>query len=322
MKKIFLLGIIFIGLAIISCDENTFSPKGDYQPRFSVNCIVRADTAVQIATVFKSYDVPGFDPLENHTDPFVKDCFVRIWRQSGAEVHIFKDSSVTRLDSTRYATPINFYYINDFEITENDSLELEVLLPNGNRLRAFTKVPRKVEFDFGNSDRILPPDEKSDINFLWQSQEDDLIYAPELVLVYFKNENGARVKHEIKMPIDYVDYNGTETLVYPRITARKYLNFSVAALDKFMASISEGDPNKSNYTIQAGYLNLFVYDQNLSGYFSSTSKIVDQFSVKIDELDFSNVQGGFGIFGSFIAQKFSFLFDEDYIKSFGYNPGL
>ena len=65
-------------------------------------------------------------------------------------------------------------------------------------------------------------------------------------------------------------------------------------------------------------LELYVFDRNLSGYYASVGKIGDSFSIRLDEIDFSNVEGGFGVFGSYISQKLAIAFDEEYINSFGY----
>ena len=93
-------------------------------------------------------------------------------------------------------------------------------------------------------------------------------------------------------------------------------------IDRLMKSISEGDDDKQNYTILTMILDVHVYDINLSNYFVTTSQVLDDFSVQLDEVEFSNVEGGLGIFGSFITKKYVLKFDREYVGSFGYVPGI
>jgi hypothetical protein len=62
-----------------------------------------------------------------------------------------------------------------------------------------------------------------------------------------------------------------------------------------------------------------MLDRNLSAYYSSVAKIGDSFSLRLDEVDFSNIEGGFGIFGSLNVQKLVMFFREGYLEeNFGY----
>ncbi len=54
----------------------------------------------------------------------------------------------------------------------------------------------------------------------------------------------------------------------------------------------------------------------------SKTELSEGFAITVNETDFTNISGGKGIFGSFIKQNFSIKFKHDYIRSFGYTPGL
>ena len=60
-----------------------------------------------------------------------------------------------------------------------------------------------------------------------------------------------------------------------------------------------------------------VFDKNLSTYYLSSGRLFDNYSVRLDTKDFSNISGGYGIFGSFIVQKISVLFSDEYLSIFG-----
>ena len=86
--------------------------------------------------------------------------------------------------------------------------------------------------------------------------------------------------------------------------------------------ISQGDPNKKDYKIYGAVFTLMIFDENISNYYSTTNGFLDDFTIRIDEKDYSNIQGGLGIFGTYRTQSTGAVFTHNYIKSFGYTPGL
>src|SRR5512146_1748833 len=110
-QKIGLLFLIFGLLINYSCEVN-FSPKGEFQQKYILTCVIRGDTSVQTATISKSYNVDGYDPYANTTDPFLKDAYIRIW--AGDNVYFMKDTSIARADTSRYKGLFHFFYLKDF----------------------------------------------------------------------------------------------------------------------------------------------------------------------------------------------------------------
>jgi hypothetical protein len=87
-----------------------------------------------------------------------------------------------------------------------------------------------------------------------------------------------------------------------------------------LEEISDGDLNKQNYTIlQIPLFRLSALDLSLSRYVSSTNQSFDDLTVTVNESDFTNIDGGLGIFGSFINKNYEQIkFQSSYIESFGY----
>lgn len=314
MKKYF--SIILIVLALYGCDES-FSPKGDYQERFALFAIMRADTNLQVVTLYHSYDVKGLDPFENKEDPFISNAFVRIWKNKD-DVYILKDSSIERRIEQRYSSAAKYYYTDSLIPEKNDKLEIEALLPNGRRLKAETQIPYIVDTDYSLTDGTIPVKGRNNIIVAWRPREENIIYAPQLTIIYKKVENGVATLHHKIIPQKYLIVDGKEIAIYPQPSNKTYVEYEKEALDRAFAEISEGDPNKSSYRILTLITKILIYDRNLSAYYSSSNKFGDDYSVRVDESDFSNVEGGFGVFGSYSVKKIVQFFDLDYIKSFGY----
>jgi hypothetical protein len=67
---------------------------------------------------------------------------------------------------------------------------------------------------------------------------------------------------------------------------------------------------------------VYIFDQNLSNYYASSSQGIGDILVMLDQSDFTNIENGYGIFGSYSLQGFSLVFDKEFIESFGYIHGI
>ncbi len=314
INKITLFIVFLIALLILdSCDE-TFSPYGKFKTNYSLNCIVMPDTNVQIATVFQSYPINEKTP---RSASFIHNVFVRVWRGTD-EVTILRDSTINRIDTLGNSVPVSVYYTDNFQPQPNDILEIEALLPDGNRLKSKTKVPNFVIRDVNRSSAIIQSGQ-GDITFAWLSNEENQIVIPTLKLVYKQNVGGTKILKSVKIPWEYSTINGKEVGIDSPPTRILSVQYSMANIAKVLSSISDGDTRKNNYYILAAILELKILDKNLSTYYLVTSRLFDNYSIILDTQDFSNITGGFGIFGSFIVQKMSIKFSSVYLSRFGYS---
>lgn len=306
--------IALFAVLLYSCEEN-FSPKADYQEKFILYSIINTDSSVQTAVLEKSYDVEGYDPNQNISDPFIQGADIRIRQRDN--VFFMHDTSIIRTDTSRYSTPVRFYCLNNFFIKGNDSLEIIATLPNGKKLYGIADLARSIEFDKA-TDHTLPPVEKDFASFIWNGPVSSRWYLPKLEFYYAKD--GIRYSKEV--PSEYKMENGKWTPIYPAITNNNIIRFQNSALDSALAQISQGDPNKSNYKIFGCVFTLLIFNESVSNYYSTTNGFLDDFTVRVDEADYTNIKGGLGIFGTFKKQATGAIFTDAYIKSFGYTSGL
>ncbi len=314
MRKLLL--IIIIVLFTIGCEED-FDPKGEFRQEYVLSSIIRVDTSYQICTLSKSYDVDGYDPYENTTDPTIDEAFVRLWYKD--TVFIMRDTVVERTDLSRYSDSIRYFYLDNFQPELNQELEIEALLTNGKRLRAFTTLPNQFIFTAG-SDVSIPSTEDEDfISIKWETGSNRMIYNNRLYIYYYENNNKTEVKRKA-VPISFINTEEGEVPYFPIPTRDKAAVYSRSEFDRALKEISEGVESKEQFTIINAYVDILLYDENLSGYYLSTLEGTDGFSVRLDASDFSNVIGGFGVFGSYFRTGKYMHIDEDYIRSFGYKP--
>jgi len=309
------LSFIILILLSASCEES-FSPKGDFREKFILYSIINVDSSFQTAVLQRSYSIDGFDPYVNEDDPLISGADIRL--RQGDYVFFMHDTTIERSDTSRYNTLFKLYYTNEFFVSGNDSLEIIATLPDGKKLYGITALPERVEFNNSVSDHIIPPEDKDRFTIAWYNEDSRTWFLPKFVFYYTKNG----IRYEKEVPTEYVTENGKWRPVYPEITGSDMINFRISALDSAFRQISEGDPDKTAYEIFGGVLTLLVFNDHLSNYYSTSNGFLDDYTVRIDEADYTNIEGGLGIFGSFLKQRTGVLFTEEYIRSFGYTPGL
>lgn len=322
MKKI-LFSIFLCTSALLStgCRDEDFNPKGEFKDKYILNCVLRSDTTVQTLTLSGSYNVDGFDPSANNNDPALKGADIRMW--IGDSVYIFREREAPRSDSSRYNTPVRYYYAENVSVQINKSAEILAVLPNGRKLHASTKIPAPVFSIYTQTDSIIPIKGRDYVQTGWVSfSKQNTFYYPRYSLVYLKIENGNPVRHIVNLPVRYVRSGGKDVPVYASPTTDTKYSVELDAINRTMKEISDGDPNKKNYVVLAVMVNVLTLDMNLSGYYSSARLADDGFSVKLDQTDFTNVEGGLGIFGSYTNTEYAIRLDKNYIYSFGYRSRL
>lgn len=319
--KAFCLLIVFSPLLSSGCRDENFDPKGDIKEKYILNCILRSDTTVQTATLSESYNVQGYDPMENRTDPAVEHADIRVW--VGDSVYVFKEAEMPRSDTSRYSTRIKYYYAENFRPQADKPAEILAVLPNGRKLHASTTTPLEVQTDYAETDSLVPVQGRDYIYAAWISYSSPTTYFyPRFSLVYFKIVNGLPVRFSKFIPARYTFSGGKEVPVYPLPATGVKYSIDMDALRRTMQDISAGDPDKSKYVILAIVADVMALDMNLSGFYSSGKLLSDGFSVKVDETDFTNIEGGLGIFGAYVNHELAIRIDKKYIRSFGYKTTL
>ena len=315
MKKNLILLLVLFGL-LVSCADN-FEPFGDLKEKYVLNCIINGDTTYQVATITKTYANENYNPYSNTVDPNVRGAVIRVW--NGDSVATFKDTTYTRPADSPYKTPYSLYYTKNFKLVGNQ-VEIEAVLPNGIRLSSKSAIPNAVKFLY--VDKVVPPTSKTYIEFDWQAGSADNAYLTQVSIYYYKSDDPQKTVHVAYVPAFYVTKDGVSYPIASKPNNSNQLIMSVETISKAMELISAGDPNKSNYVILGPFLEVVSFGKSLSTYFNSISKTNDAYTVNLNEIDYTNVENGVGIFGVYLRNYWSFDFTHAYIKSFGYTPGL
>ncbi len=314
MKKYFVIAFIFLTAA--SCKES-FEPFGELKNRYTLNCVIKADTSFQIASLTRTYYNDNYNPYSNTSDVNVSGALIRLW--NGDSLVVFRDSIFNKPPNSKYNNPYHLYYTNKFKLA-GSALNLEAILPDGTRLTGSATIPNDIKFVF--TDDVVPPRNKTNLEFIWERGSADNAYLTQLTIYYYKADDPLKTVKVAYVPANYVFQNGTYFPIQPKPNNANKLVVDVETISRTMEFISAGDPNKANYVILGPFLEVLSFGKSLSTYFNSIARANDAYTVNLNEVDYSNINNGLGVFGVYLKKYWSIDFTHAYIRSFGYTPGL
>ena len=281
----------------MSCEEN-ISYVGEFEQQYSLNCILRSDKEIQYATIKRS-----FPTGENVQDTDVRDAIIRL---------ILPDTTLQFKDSLLSEdSPVkSLYYLDNYTLTKDTEIGIEALLPDGIILNSETHsadyyriMLRTEEW----SPTSIPDNDFGDVYFYrWNSygNQESLLYGPSFYISYY--------------------FSGHEEDVYFKEVPGRYVpqinlyEVPLEFIQETMQEISIGIDDILSINIIGACFEIKVFDTALGIYANSTSTFEDEFSIRISEPNITNINGGLGIFGTYISEKFNIEIKTDYIESFGY----
>jgi hypothetical protein len=321
MKIIPILIIILLAVLSISCEES-FSPKTPVSEEYILYCVLNADTTFQTAYLSKSYDVENYDPLTNKADPSIEGAEIKLILND-KDVYKFTETTTQREDTSRYKTPFKFYCMNNLKINDNDKVEIQVVLNNGKVLTSSSVAP-PISFLFFETQTVeyfpnVRTPQTLDIKFGWtvmgsQYGNKMFYFYPQMELIYSKSDAPDKL-YKVSIP-KMIAKNGT--VIDNSVTSARSAYFYYESIVKVMELISEGDSQKDNYVIHGAEFTLLFVDKYSGSYLAAANTFRDEFSVRIDALDYSNIQNGLGLFGVYANKKVKVHFAKSFIDTFGY----
>lgn len=315
-KSIRVFSFILCAIIFSSCKDEIVL-TGDFDQKYVLTCILRGDSVNHIATLTRTYMPDGIQPLQDTTAKSVRGASITI-KHKGLE-YLFSEAAKPRIDTSRYKSPIHYYYLKDFKPEKQQTVEINAVMPDGSILKSSIQIPLDPVFDFANSDDTIPEENKNEITVIWNHSSSNLMFDNRLAIIYYIKEGEEFRRYTKYVPFKYGISGGEEAAVYGDPSFEKYSTYNLDIIKRAMEEISAGDPDKSKYYIANAVFQLFMFDQGLTSYFI-TSNYLDTFSIRLDEIDGSNIEGGYGIFGWYNYKETNLALSAGFIREFGYNP--
>ena len=312
------LSAIALVAGLLGC-ETPFNPKGEFREQLVVYAVLSTDSDTTWARVYRTYNPPGFDPYEVTTDNPVTDAVVRL--TSGASEWVFNDTLLAREDLSRYQSPIAAYVLTGLSVTPGTEYRLDVQSPTAGSVDALVTVPGKGFLSVGNSFVLQNPTLTDDnITTTTTISPTTWGYLVRLSLIADVWEGTVRRTVQKEVPLSISQIIDCQNLVgeYPRLRRRESENPAEEHLQAFENAAYRwtivnlrSDPAIDSIRFLRAEFEVLETDPDLYAYYNIASGFRDEFTLRTDEPDYSNIPGGRGVFGAFVRQRVAYAVPPD-----------
>ena len=264
-------------LNIVSCNS-TFNPDGPFAEKMVVYAVFSSRSDTQFVRVYTTSS-----SLSSSTDNGVQDARVVITQ--GDSVYQFQDTTVERSDTTRYTTRLKAYVMYRLHLTPGLRYGLSVVSPShGSAASQATGLFR------GTMNTELTT--SSSITVRVFPGVNARAHIVRMYLEYEKREDSVWVPGRIEIPMRIT--SAGERL-YPKPVSREVqrVNFELTAYATAIAGLRQVGLVRPLRTVFV----LTQLDEALYAYYSTANGFPDTGTLRLDEPDYTNIEGGFGVFG-------------------------
>jgi hypothetical protein len=292
----------FLVLWTSGCNQ-PFEPKAEFQRKLVIYSILYSDRTTQLARVYTNYDVQGFDPYTNTTDPQIGNALVSI--SSGSNIYLLNDTTFQRPDQNRYKTRILSYSCQHFPVGNGQTYNLRVESAGLPIAASSVTIPARGFLGLNDGlNYLLNPNERSGKPFFLAGHFGDgaVGFVLRFYVEYESFESGSWIQGRQEVPNSYIKgiTQDSASTLYPGIQPILNVEFTQQfSADGYFAV------RKDIYSrYPEGYVRLkrarFVLlqlERQLYNYYKTTNGFEDVGSIRTDQPEYSNINGGFGIFG-------------------------
>ena len=326
MKRAVLILPVILFVLFESCD-NDFSINAPFKNVYTLNCILRNDSPIQYAIISKNiYTENGAPPTSSGTVQNIKGANVEI--HYNGTVFVMRDTTIQLTDSGNIMQ-VNCYYLRNLVMKQGTTISIMATMPDGEILKSTNRIPVNIIYPSyfpqshlaGGKGYYVKVPFYSWLFRINNRKINNILSFPRIEIDYEKYEGGMYVHKKTLVPLTYHSFTDNNLVALSTDLNFSFYNSAYTSLETVnttMREISGSDPNKNNYIITKVFFIVNSMDPELSKYYSAYETYLNSFTVKLRPTDYSNIEGGKGIFGIYYINTSSFIVDKAYINSFGY----
>jgi hypothetical protein len=323
--------VLFIILWVFleSCNTD-FNINAPHQDVYALNCILRNDTSIQYATISKNYFTEsGAAPPSNTIESNIKGVTIQIFSNDSA--FAMRDTTV-ELTESGTSVQVGCYYLRNLVLNPGKPVSIEAALPDGQILKSTKQIPvcyiDLSYFSFPQSyytkARELTYVKFPTYSWIFRMDNEwvtDIASSAQFAIEYEINEGGTHVNKEAIVPLTsgfLTDNSGIILSPDLSLSFNYTASTTLETVDRTMQEISGSDPFKNNYIITKAVFTITSLDPELTKYYYAYEVWRNSSTIKLRPTDYTNIEGGKGVFGIYYKYSNSLVVDKDYVSSFGY----
>jgi hypothetical protein len=310
-------------LGFLSCDQ-PFDPKAGLDQQMVLYGLLSNDREAQYVRVEQNYMPQGADPNQDTSNTALPDVIVTL--KESARLYRFRDTVLSRPDTSRYRSPMQMYVLSPFipehgkaynVLAQSRSLGMayaSVVIPTAPTLDIAVSASGILQNPISHGPREL-------VQFSAQLSSLAKGYIARLYLYYDVLKGSEWVEERIELPLGTwkTDPNnfGLDMLYYPQMTASPATgligaNFTNGFLQSIIKQLTTVQYLNNKIVYKWAVFAVLQADQNLFDYYTSIQEYRDPRSIRLDEPTYSKVNGGLGFAGAYTLDSLLVVLPENF----------
>jgi hypothetical protein len=293
-------------LTLLGCEE-TFNPKAAFEEQLVLCSVLTTRSDSQFVRVYTTYNPSGHNPLESSADTYVRNALVKLTVDSITTT--LPSVDIKRTDKTRYTDDIIAYVAYPHALQPGKTYKLNVTSDKGNA-EAAVSVPGRGEVSANNPYVLKSPDKyEEDVSSRIRLSSSTHGYLVRIILEFETRLASLVTRHREEIPSAVYTGGGSSLqFVYPILTRRNtspFVSSELASfgLDAYKIFLVDLKSRYGAITLTGATYILTQVDRSLYTYYNLANGFQDPYSIRTDLPDYTNVQGGMGIFGALVEDS-------------------
>jgi len=311
MKCSFVL-LVCLSVFVLSCDDSV-SPYGPFEPRLTVYALLNTNSDVQIIRVYSSFDI-SLDPAGGKApDTLLNDATIRL--SQGNNTFALRDTVIFRNDLHLYKGDIAAK-VASFAPEFGKTYTITVQSPSLGSVTATATVPSQSSMTVFGLYSILFPEYYNSAMLRMNVTTSSKGFVLRMFVDYEVFINDIWFPKQDEVPRNFITLDdGTS------IPSFAQLELSTGKLDQLWSlktlaySISSARERYNAYhiTFKRVIIEVRQFDEHLFNYYKRVNAFRDPRTIRTDAPDYTNIEGGLGVFGAFTVERLTFDFPPDYV---------
>ena len=303
-----LISVFLLFFPLGGCDSN-FDPKGPFLDRMVVYGVLTPTNQTHFVRLFSTYNPPDLNPLDITSSNQTTNAVVSL--AFDTTTLALRDTVVPRDEVNRYTDSIQAFVASPLSILRGRTYSLTVNSPVYGTLAASTRIPGTgtIDIDIDSRFSLTTPDMgRADISIFTTPSATTEGHAIRVFVEYELPVANPGVIVTEEVPLDITNYRDCTHFdaEYPRVRRRELVGgrelwrFRLENYRRTLVRILKTHEG-SVIDFKRVYVEIVQTDEHLYKYFSVVNGFQDQFSIRVDQPNYTNIEGGLGVFGSFTS---------------------
>jgi hypothetical protein len=305
-------------LAVLTGCDQTLQPDAPFEKRLVVYAIFSNRSDMQLARIFTTYPAGAAPSTVDSASFGVADASLEV--SDGKVTYAFADTLVRGQGLQGEPTWISAWVSHGFRVEEHRTYELAVHSPSLGTARSSAISLSPGGLSIAHAESLFLPASIGEIPVSATFPANTAAFIIRFTVQYLALLGGVWQPASVEIPLDIVGLPDSVRYVYPAILprgqksdlstgSREMVVFSGRAYRAILQSLYE-QYSRSGVRFKKAVFTLTQIDYPLYAYYRTVNQVPGVGTLRLDEPDYSNIQGGLGVFSTMRDDADTLLLSE------------